>query len=346
MASPAQIEANRRNATKSTGPKTEAGKARSRANAFKHGLAGTGIVCDEAVLDQLEGRVAMWRPYYDAQTEAEEWLLEQFAFTTIRLNIAQGEMLRAIGHASERASQSWDSDRIKEMERIARGFKKDPTATVRKLESSTPGCVWLMMEWQRLLDENAAGHWSETHDNRVHDLIGDRLEFRASKPWKDDRAGFIQRAMDRLSTLADVHVNSEDLLKEAAIDGVAIEPDRSVQLAKRYELTWQRRYESTRRQLEKALSNETVVAKPTPSSPPTLLPSHVQRLLGDNAILDISASSVADEPEPPSPFAPPPGTPKSAKVLTEEERQAAFALIKQRLAEAVESRRKLRELGQ
>jgi hypothetical protein len=38
MASPAQIAANRRNATRSTGPRSAAGKARSRGNALKHGL--------------------------------------------------------------------------------------------------------------------------------------------------------------------------------------------------------------------------------------------------------------------------------------------------------------------
>jgi hypothetical protein len=38
MASPAQIAANRRNATRSTGPRSATGKARSRGNALKHGL--------------------------------------------------------------------------------------------------------------------------------------------------------------------------------------------------------------------------------------------------------------------------------------------------------------------
>lgn len=43
MATPAQIAANRRNALKSTGPRTAAGKARSRMNALKHGLRAATI---------------------------------------------------------------------------------------------------------------------------------------------------------------------------------------------------------------------------------------------------------------------------------------------------------------
>ena len=48
MASLRQIDANRRNALGSTGPKTEAGKKRSRCNAVRHGLTA------ETVIDVLE----------------------------------------------------------------------------------------------------------------------------------------------------------------------------------------------------------------------------------------------------------------------------------------------------
>jgi hypothetical protein len=43
-----QIAANRHNAEKSTGPRTEAGKRRSRRNALRHGL------CAETVVEILE----------------------------------------------------------------------------------------------------------------------------------------------------------------------------------------------------------------------------------------------------------------------------------------------------
>jgi len=44
MTSPKQIEANRQNAIKSTGPRTDVGKARSRLNALRHGLTAETVI--------------------------------------------------------------------------------------------------------------------------------------------------------------------------------------------------------------------------------------------------------------------------------------------------------------
>jgi hypothetical protein len=51
MISEKQLEANRANAQKSTGPKTEAGKKRSSLNAVRHGLTGQVVVLPEEDMD-------------------------------------------------------------------------------------------------------------------------------------------------------------------------------------------------------------------------------------------------------------------------------------------------------
>jgi hypothetical protein len=67
MTSYRQIEANRRNALKSTGPKTDAGKQVSRCNAVRHGLtAETVLSAFEDAEDYKAFEVAITADY-DAQ---------------------------------------------------------------------------------------------------------------------------------------------------------------------------------------------------------------------------------------------------------------------------------------
>src|SRR5262245_22949453 len=63
MTSEARIKANRENAKKSTGPRSEVGKQKSSQNALKHGLAAVTLVPPEAP-GEVEGayqqRLAFW----------------------------------------------------------------------------------------------------------------------------------------------------------------------------------------------------------------------------------------------------------------------------------------------
>ena len=85
MTSFRQIEANRRNALRSTGPRTEDGKRQSRRNALRHGLTA------ETVIDGLEDR-GDYRAFeaaviadYDAQTAVERELVLRLASLLWRL---------------------------------------------------------------------------------------------------------------------------------------------------------------------------------------------------------------------------------------------------------------------
>ncbi len=85
-----QIVANRRNAEKSTGPRTEAGRQRSRRNALRHGL------CAETVVEILEN-VEDYKAFeiaiaseYDAQSVVERELVLRLASLLWRIRRATG----------------------------------------------------------------------------------------------------------------------------------------------------------------------------------------------------------------------------------------------------------------
>jgi hypothetical protein len=88
MTSLKQIEANRHNALKSTGPKTEAGKDQSRRNAVRHGLTAEtviGLLEDAEDYRQFEAAVTA---DYDAQSAVERELVLRLASVLWRLRRA------------------------------------------------------------------------------------------------------------------------------------------------------------------------------------------------------------------------------------------------------------------
>ena len=88
MTSFRQIEANRRNARKSTGPLTEAGKQRSRCNAVRHGLTAETVI---GVLEDAEDYKAFEAGIiadYDAQSAVERELVLRLASLLWRLRRA------------------------------------------------------------------------------------------------------------------------------------------------------------------------------------------------------------------------------------------------------------------
>ena len=85
MASDKQITANRDNATKSTGPRTEAGKQVSRRNAFKHGLTAKTIVVADEDAEKFVALRAQLEHDYQPQTALERILTELIAADMLRL---------------------------------------------------------------------------------------------------------------------------------------------------------------------------------------------------------------------------------------------------------------------
>src|SRR5215211_4673 len=85
MASKKQIEANKRNALKSTGPKTPKGKALARLNATKHGLLSQEVLLPEEDEDALKELAERLRAELQSVGEMESLLVERIISSTWRL---------------------------------------------------------------------------------------------------------------------------------------------------------------------------------------------------------------------------------------------------------------------
>ena len=96
MSSLKQIEANRRNALKSTGPTTPEGKDRSRRNAVRHGLTAETVIAALEDAEDYQAFEAAVTADYDAEIAVERELVLRLASVLWRLRRATGIETRVI----------------------------------------------------------------------------------------------------------------------------------------------------------------------------------------------------------------------------------------------------------
>lgn len=111
--SEARIEANRRNAQRSTGPKTAEGKAASRWNAVRHGLAGSDdLALGAAEAAQVEARAAALAREMGPVGEAGAILVRRAAVLSLRMEGAARRELVAVARDRAEAIAAFDRERI------------------------------------------------------------------------------------------------------------------------------------------------------------------------------------------------------------------------------------------
>ena len=103
MTSLKQIEANRRNALKSTGPATPEGKARSRCNAVRHGLTAETVIATLEDVEDYQAFEAAVIADYDAESAVERELVLRLASVLWRLRRATGIETTLFDSATEKA---------------------------------------------------------------------------------------------------------------------------------------------------------------------------------------------------------------------------------------------------
>ncbi len=201
MASDAQINANRRNALRSTGPKTPESRAKSARNSRKHGIRSERekLAREESIA--YEARYFRWSAHYGVESDPEEFLLNANLFLASDMDRVRGAYLELTQSQIDNA----EDDEIKEVRETgdllftdSRGVpvslygtrrfnnKKPggpswgsetapaikPDELMRKLESSAMGCYWILEVLEELLERARKRFWSSGDRLMMLRLLG------------------------------------------------------------------------------------------------------------------------------------------------------------------------------
>jgi hypothetical protein len=166
MTTLAQTEANRRNASRSTGPRSAQGKESSRFNATRHGLRAEQIVLPTEDPDEFRLHCADWVDDWKPATATRRHLVE-------RLAVASWRMRRCVRIESARLTERIKQSRLASNQRETQmiddlwtSLDSEPGRVVSTLETTRGGVDCLIEEWCELEDAAATPEgWKDYDDH-------------------------------------------------------------------------------------------------------------------------------------------------------------------------------------
>ena len=168
----AQIDANRKNSSKSCGPKTVEGKSVSRRNSLKHGLSGDGVVFLDEQTAEVTRRTAVLLKQLKPGYEMSQYLVERVAVLSIRVeHCAEHETLLMAVKGHE-AGQAFDDNRLLVIEELFQTLAETPSLTLGKLSRTPDGVERLLEAWTKLRHDLDRGAWQTAHAHRAAHLQG------------------------------------------------------------------------------------------------------------------------------------------------------------------------------
>jgi hypothetical protein len=241
-----RIDANRRNALRSTGPRTVEGKEKSRRNSLIHGLSGAGVVMPHDQAQAAHERAQQWNSSLRPMNAFEMSLVETIAVESLRIERCRVEERIARDDRARRATTCWADERKAEIARIARALPNRPEETAARLCITSPGCDWMIDRWRALghaLDKT--GTWTDEQADLAMDLLGvdpglrdlhTPLDPGDETSTVDHRQQLVDAQIERLLGRKDADLDAiEEDGREAAIRGLSAVDDRTLVLLRRYE---------------------------------------------------------------------------------------------------------------
>ena len=178
-ASEARIRANQINAQKSTGPRTQEGKERSRRNSLKHGLTGEGIVLPSDDVAAVTRRFEALETELAPSNEMGLVLVQRIALLSVRLERSARQESATLGEKVRNAVGEFDDRRLAEVEKLIDWIASEPAKNARRLRRTPEGVDRLIKAWRDVakdLDHPDLRHWGYGQWQRIENLKGRRPE--------------------------------------------------------------------------------------------------------------------------------------------------------------------------
>ena len=215
MATEKQIEANRRNSALSTGPRTEAGKERSRANAVSHGLTAEHPGIEAVQSEAFVERRAKWAAEVRPVGEFAGWALDRAVAASLRIDSCGRAMDHLVARTRQRAGLAWDEDRSVEAAEAFARLGRNPILAARQLRTIPAGALLLIDAWLALGQAVLSRDWTEAEAARALDLLGVAHGLREGLTAIDPREG--DPVAFRRALVAEEVEGLEELLETALI---------------------------------------------------------------------------------------------------------------------------------
>ncbi len=265
MTSQKQIEANHQNAQKSTGPKTEEGKAIAKFNAIKHGILSEAVLITKGGgQERKEIYLAFHnglRDYFKPDGVMEEVLVEQIVVTLWRkrrvLRFELGCLRKQLDDCRKTTEES-DEDEAEYASHIPKTVCQQLAAAKKRLAHHQQEKQYLQ-EGYDILSEEEVGNWADTYFK-----VAERKNFEAEEPkqvrdWLKGQGLTEDQIRQELSQAEEAAIEEAQTEIRALEPQAALELERAALLASLPEHGWQLdkiiRYEaSLDRQLYKAIN--------------------------------------------------------------------------------------------
>jgi hypothetical protein len=196
MATARQIAANQANSLRSTGPRSPEGKSVARANSYKHGLTGRGVVMPQDEAEVALDRFDAWCGRLAPADDYDARMVETAAFESVRVDRCRLHEVAIRERAALRARDFWPIDRKLAAAQLAARLPRSPETVALELEHTLQGVELLIGRWEALSKTLAmTGTWDEQQRSEALDLLGVRRERRRGwTPLVPDAGDFLSEA--------------------------------------------------------------------------------------------------------------------------------------------------------